>query len=58
VYGLPTIEEKKNVCEACAFGKKHRETFPNEKVWPAKIPLELIHTDIYGPMSTNSHGEN
>jgi hypothetical protein len=56
VYGLPTIEEKKNVCEACAFNKIHWERFPNEKAWRAKIPLELIHTDIYGPMSTNSHG--
>jgi GAG-pre-integrase domain len=58
VYGLPNIEDKKDVCEACALGKIHRETFPKEKAWRAKEPLELVHTDICGPMSTNSHGEN
>ncbi|KAJ4764255.1 polyprotein [Rhynchospora pubera] len=58
VYGLPNIEEKKDVCEACALGKIHRETFPKEKAWRAKAPLELVHTDICGPMSTNSHGGN
>jgi GAG-pre-integrase domain len=30
VHDLPTIE-KKNVCEACALGKIHREIFLKEK---------------------------
>jgi hypothetical protein len=58
VYGLPEIEVKKNVCEACALGKTHRDSFSKEKSWRAKAPLELIHTDICGPISINSHGGN
>jgi hypothetical protein len=50
--------QKKNVCEVCALDKIHRETFPKENTWRAKAPLELVHTDICGPMSTKSHGEN
>jgi hypothetical protein len=31
VYGLSEIEDKKDVCEACALGKIHRESFLKEK---------------------------
>jgi hypothetical protein len=58
VYGPSKIEDKKDVCRACALGKIHRESFSKEKTWRAKTSLELIHTDIYGPMSINSHGDN
>ena len=33
VYGLPRIDEKKEVCEGCALGKQHRESFSKEKAW-------------------------
>jgi transposase InsO family protein len=58
VYGLPKIEDKKDVCEACALGKIHQESFLKEKTWRAKAPLELIHTDIYSPMGIKSHRGN
>lgn len=58
VYGLPTIEEAKEVCEGCALGKHHREAFPKEKAWRAKAPLELVHTDVCGPMDTTTHRGN
>ena len=58
VYELPNIEDKHDVCEACALGKIHRETFPKEKAWRAKALLELVHTDICSLRSTNSHGGN
>lgn len=57
-YGLPRIEEKHEVCEGCALGKQHRQPFPKEAAWRAKKILELIHTDICGPMKTTSHGGN
>jgi GAG-pre-integrase domain len=31
VYGLSKIEDKKDVCEACALGKIHQESFLKEK---------------------------
>jgi predicted metal-dependent TIM-barrel fold hydrolase len=58
IYGLSIIEEKKNMCEACALSKIYRETFSKEKAWRAKSQLELVHIDICGPMSSNSHGKN
>lgn len=59
VQGLPTcIEEKNEVCEGCALGKHHRKPFPKGVAWRAKEVLELVHTDVCGPMTTPSHGEN
>ncbi|KAK0594583.1 hypothetical protein LWI29_036706 [Acer saccharum] len=59
VVGLPTcIEDKDGVCEGCALGKHHRQAFPKEVAWRAKKALELVHTDVWGPMSTPSNGNN
>ncbi|KAG6532281.1 hypothetical protein ZIOFF_006121 [Zingiber officinale] len=58
VQGLPHIEGKQHVCEGCAFGKQHRLPFPKGVSWRAKEKLELIHTDVCGPMDTLSHAQN
>ncbi|XP_058722251.1 uncharacterized protein LOC131594177 [Vicia villosa] len=58
VYGLPRIEEKYGVCEGCVLGKHHRQPFPKEGAWRAKQVLELVHTDVCGPMNTLSHGKS
>jgi len=52
VVGLPHISSSKGVCEGCSFGKHHREIFDKGKVWRAKEPLQLIHSDICGPLET------
>ena len=57
-YGLPRIEEHNEVCEGCALGKQHRQPFPKGVAWRAKNILELVHTDVCGPMRTTSHGGN
>ena len=54
VRGLPLIEKPKRICEGCIFGKQHRETFPVGKSYRARAPLEIIHSDIFGPMQTPS----
>ena len=33
VHGLPRISPKNTVCEGCAMGKKHVESFPQGKSW-------------------------
>ncbi|KAI5317803.1 hypothetical protein L3X38_037510 [Prunus dulcis] len=58
VLGLPDFSEKEGVCEGCVYRKSHREPFENEKPWRAKNPLELIHTDVCGPMQNESIGGN
>ena len=43
-------------CEACALGKQHREEFPVHKEKKQREIIELIHTDVCGPMQTLSLG--
>ncbi|KAM1316044.1 hypothetical protein ACFX2F_019741 [Malus domestica] len=50
VQGLPRLQVSDHVCSGCATGKGHMEPFDKGKVWRASQPLELIHSDICGPM--------
>ncbi|CAL8162109.1 unnamed protein product [Prunus armeniaca] len=54
VYGLPEIGDLEKVCQGCAMGKSHREAFDKEKAWRASMPLELIHSDMCGPMQSTT----
>ncbi|KAI3521063.1 hypothetical protein L1887_10522 [Cichorium endivia] len=56
VRGLPNINKTDEVCEGCLMGKQSREFFPQYKTWRASKPLELVHTDVCGPMKTISIG--
>ncbi|KAI5312594.1 hypothetical protein L3X38_041767 [Prunus dulcis] len=58
VTGLPVLTEMKDVCEGCVLGKQHREKFDKEEAWRASCPLELVHTDLCGPMQNESIGGN
>ncbi|KAK2980773.1 hypothetical protein RJ640_002982 [Escallonia rubra] len=58
VQWLPTIEDKHGVCEGCALGKYHHRPFMKEITWRAKEKLELVHTDVCGPMRTPSNAQN
>ena len=54
VRGLPLIEKPDNLCEGRILGKQHRESFPSGKSIRAKAPLEIVHSDLCGPMKTPS----
>ena len=56
VKGFPLINRPERVCEGCTFGKQHKETFLVGKSYRARIPLEIVHSDICGPMQTSSMG--
>jgi hypothetical protein len=58
VHGLPVIKPPSNVCEECILGKQARLPFPNGKSWRASSPLQLVHTDICGPIEPMSLGGN
>ncbi|KAK2970863.1 hypothetical protein RJ640_022305 [Escallonia rubra] len=58
VKGLPSIDQPDQLCEACLVGKQHRHSFPKESIARAKAPLELIHTDVCGPIDPASLGKN
>ncbi|KAK4387769.1 Retrovirus-related Pol polyprotein from transposon TNT 1-94 [Sesamum angolense] len=55
---LPQIQAVEGACEACLQGKQHKKPFPSGTSWRAKAILELIHTDVCGPMRTPSHEQN
>ncbi|KAL0416080.1 UNVERIFIED_CONTAM: Retrovirus-related Pol polyprotein from transposon TNT 1-94 [Sesamum latifolium] len=55
---LPEIAIEDYVCGACKLGKMHRLSFPAKSTWRAKSKLELVHSDVCGPMSTESLSKN
>ena len=44
------------VCGECVVSKQQRDPFPNRKSWRAKKALELVHSDICGPITPTSNG--
>jgi hypothetical protein len=45
-----------HVCEACIEGKHQRTSFPKDEASRASKLLELVHSDVCGPMKTTSRG--
>ncbi|KAI5327963.1 hypothetical protein L3X38_027359 [Prunus dulcis] len=58
VLGLLEIKLVTEVCEGCTFGKHCRDSFPKETTSRATIPLELVHTNVCGPMQTVTKAGN
>jgi hypothetical protein len=56
VKGFPLIEKPERICEGCIFDKQHRESFLVGKSYREKAPLEIVHSNICGPMQTTSIG--
>lgn len=54
VYYLPYISpQENNICKSCQFGKKTKVQF-NAKYSTSSKPVELIHTDLCGPIRKKS----
>lgn len=58
VLGLPKFSEKNELCESCVSEKLHREPFDKDNGWRASCPLELVHTNLCGPMQNELVGGN
>jgi len=56
VDGLPALHNIKLECDGCALGKMHRDEFPLHVNRKERDILELVNTDICGPMQTRSLG--
>ena len=54
ITGLPTLTEMNDACEGFIIGKHQGEKFDKEGSWRASKPLELVHTDLCGPMQNQS----
>ena len=55
VIGIPIIDVNKNTCEGCIMGKMHTLSF-TKTTWRVKAPLQLVHTDIWGPACNPNMG--
>ena len=55
VKGLPKFKENVGVCKVCNIGKQHRDTIPKKSHWRASEKLELVHSDLCGPISPMSN---
>jgi hypothetical protein len=58
VRDLPVLKEETDVCSDCMMGKQHRESIPKKAKWRASKKLELIHSDVCGPINPQSNGGN
>ncbi|WRX26832.1 GAG-pre-integrase domain - like 10 [Theobroma cacao] len=55
VAGLPELKfENYRICDACQLGKQVRTSFKSKKTVSIARPLELLHIDLFGPISTTS----
>ena len=49
VTGLPMVFCGDGVCSGCVL-KKHQDNFDKCAYWHALVPLELVHSDLCGPL--------
>ena len=54
LQGMSNLEEQIIVCTSCQYGKQNKLPFSQNKAWRAIKKLQLIHTDVVGPLKTVS----
>ena len=54
--GLRVLKNFHIDCEACAFDKQHRDEFHVVKDRKQRDTIELVHTDLCGPIQTRFLG--
>ncbi|KAL4273099.1 hypothetical protein GQ457_13G010880 [Hibiscus cannabinus] len=58
VNGIPTISHPNQLCEACLLGKHARSSFLKEATSRATELLQLVHTDVCGPIKPPLFGKS
>ena len=58
VMGLPLINIPTKICEECVQVKKHKGKFNKDADYRTKKHLEVVYSDVYGPMQVDSIGGN
>ena len=56
IRGLPHIKHRGELCDSYLSGKQRRLPFPKAAKYRAKDDLELIHGDLYGPITPATNG--
>jgi hypothetical protein len=58
VSGMPLLYRLEKVCDGCVLGKQHRQPFPQATGYRVEKNLELVHTDLCGPITPAMEGGN
>jgi len=56
VKGMPSFKSPTQLCEHYRKGKHQTDSFPRQSRWRASQLLQLIHSDICGPINPTSNG--
>ena len=48
------VSFKDGVCFGCVLGTHHRDSFDKCASWHVSVPLELVHSDLCGPLPSAS----
>lgn len=53
VVGIPKLSQEieEVICDICMRGKQNREIIPKKSEWKSSRRLQLVHTDICGPIT-------
>jgi hypothetical protein len=51
IRGMPLLSQVEQICEACLAGKHRRTPFPRQAQRRSTEVLQLLHGDIYGPIT-------
>ena len=51
-----TASQQEKKCEACILGKMQKGSVPKQSEKRATEPLEIVHSDVCGPMQDKSKG--
>jgi hypothetical protein len=54
VIGIPLVSCRDGVCVSCVLDKHHWDNFDRLASWHTSSPLQLIHSDLCGPLSSPS----
>ena len=55
---MPMINIPTEICEECVQAKQHKDKFSKDADCKTKNHLEVVYSDVYGPMQVNSYGGN
>lgn len=58
VLGMPNISLPVNACESCLTGKQTRKPFQSQLKKKSKECLEVVHSDVCGPIEVLSLASN
>ena len=53
---ISSSNKNNNACSSCVLGKAHRSSIPNESQYSSTQILELVHSDVNGPLEVQSLG--